>query len=375
MNQLLLEKSGDTAHLALLDDGRLIDYQEVLLDENKVQIGDIYHAKVIRVVKGLSACFVRLRDKEDAFMQMQRPLRPGDSLLVQVKRAAFDKKQAMVSEDIEIAGNYAVLFLGKQGVSLAKSLKDSAFSKQLSFFSLPGAHVMLRSRCSGVRAEVIRNEIDHMAERLQKSEMEKAPAPSLYLKGEGEISRILSEIKEEISLVKCNIQGFSHAGANVVYMQSPFADSDVKKQLGIALRRKIQLSSGVDIIIDPTEALTVIDINSAKGNTKHDAAFSVNLLAVKEIARILRLRGTGGIVLIDCIDMQDKQKRAQVLSALQEALQTDRVKTTVHGFTKLGLIEITRQRKEERKDAENMRCPLCHGSGIRPLEGIWKEEN
>lgn len=151
------------------------------------------------------------------------------------------------------------------------------------------------------------------------------------------------------------------------YAKHPMQLYNVPALLRKALRRKVYLPSGATLVIDPCEALTVIDVNTAKNVAKKTQAQShlaVNLEAAAAIARLLRLRGTGGMVLIDFIDMSGEEEREQVAAAMRVYLKRDRVKTVVHGFTALGLLEMTRTRSDVKLEAERGVCPICGGAGI-----------
>ena len=370
MNKLLIEKKQGKTCLALLKEGELYDYIELNDDEDSLRLGDIFIAKVIRVVKGLNACFVRLDKANDAFMHMKVPHRPGDMLCVQIARPAFDKKQALVKEELELKGNYVILSDKSSGVSFSKSFLDEAKKNELKELFESGFHILFRSRAEKASYADIKKELDELIITLKNLKNNKSLDPKKLFSAENIQAALIESFKEKIDLVISNIRGFELEGAESIYKESDIITDSVKKELKLALRRRIQLKSGIELVFDAAEALTVVDINTAKGRTKGDAAFEANKEAVLQIARLLRLRGTAGIVIVDCIDIDDKQKRAQILSVFEQALREDRVKTTVHGFTRLGLIELTRQRIDERKDAENNRCPYCQGSGIYIAEDI-----
>ena len=150
---------------------------------------------------------------------------------------------------------------------------------------------------------------------------------------------------------------------------SPDCDEVLRllRQRDKALQRRVWLDSGANLVIDPCEAMTVIDVNTAKSTGKRgleDTILRTNLEAAAEVARQVRLRNLGGIILIDMIDMAEDSSREAVLTALREAFRADRVKTVVHGFTSLGLIEMTRKRtRVSLMDALTVPCPHCGGSG------------
>ena len=197
-----------------------------------------------------------------------------------------------------------------------------------------------------------------------------ADAPAMIDSGLGPVEKMLRDTKCDVCEIVTNApEAFANFTVPVRTAPHPMMLYNIQGKLEKSLRRKVWLDCGGNLVIDPCEALTVFDVNSAKdlGTKKGatDTLTRLNIEAAKEIARLLRLRRIGGIVLIDFVDMQTDAERAYVRDALEEALFDDPVKTVIHGFTALGLMEISRKKTSAQlAQINDTPCPHCRGTGI-----------
>ena len=385
-------KDGAQREIAVVEDGKLCEY---LLDNPQESGADaIYLGRVERVVPGMNAAFVDIGQKRNGFLPLEEKsrsclpvkLQAGMRIPVQIRREAHDQKGAFLSRDLTILGQYTILMPMNRYVGVSAKLTDEAQRQRLIALGkgIAGDRFGLVMRTSAQDADeaLIAEEAESLWERWQaiEKQLATAPAPSVISCDDSlldgivrdyaprGIDRIVTD-SEEVAR-----QYGSFAAKVEVSSASLMEDAGLTDQRNKALERFVWLKSGGSLMIDPCEALTVIDVNTGKFTGSRllgDTVRKLNLEACNEIARQLRLRNIGGIIIIDFIDMQEENDRLAVLEALQNALMQDRVKTVVHGFTSLGLVEMTRKRSRTTlRDAWSRTCPHCGGSGRVP----YKEE-
>lgn len=388
MSLLLIEYHGTDREIALLEDGRLVTY---IKDAHQAGLSteDIYLGQVGRVMKSLSAVFVRLSKDLEGFLPFHeipggKVPKPGDQLLVQVKRPPQGSKAAYLTCDIALPGSQVILMPLTPALRISKRIQEEGERQRLLLLAkslaLAGCGLVMRQESVGKQAEEIRPEVEQLLARWQdiRQEAAKRTAPCPIAQAPDALSRLMRELREKPERMLSNqADNPGDSGIAFSYAQNPMQIHDVYHKLAKALRRKINLKSGGTLVIDPCEAMTVIDVNTAKsvlGRDRDKALRDTNAEAAQEIARLLRLRRIGGIVLIDFIDMDAAESRAQVLEALKTALARDPVKTAVHGFTSLGLVELTRKKTDSPLAAASLRvCPACRGSGYVPDEALEEE--
>lgn len=364
-------------------------------------VGNIYLGRTDNIIKNINSAFVSIEKNNTCYYSLNEnkrhyffnpknntALNQGDSILVQVKKAASKSKPATVSSKIELSGYYIVLSLDVDGVLISKKIKDSDIANQLRF----SLNSLLEQKSSTDEARTSKNIcpgliirsnaalltditpavneaemlIDMFLTLYKQALYTKAPtcllqADNGYLNvindmplnelgqiitDDPDIFRIISERYADIFPKEKIILRLYED--NLLPLYSLY---DIKKQFDTALSRRIWLKCGGYIIIDYTEAMTVIDVNSGRYVTKkHDAMakenafYLVNAQAAKEIASQLRLRNISGIVIVDFINMEDSQNMTKILNILKEEFKKDPVTTNVVDTTRLGLVEITRKR-------------------------------
>ena len=318
----------------------------------------VYLGRVDRIVKGMEAAFVKLDGENVGFLpfsECKEKPRSGEMIMVQVKKPPIGEKAAYLTEDIALAGRYTLLTPYTPRYAVSKKIEEEAARSRLyalaSRIAPMGMGLVMRTESADAPEQAVVADVDMLKAAWEETLNRRAgrTAPCL-LKGRedallrllrdehGEIAEILTDWPEEISGVDVPVRA----------CPAPFELQNVCVKLEKSLARKVWLDCGGYLVIDPTEALTVIDVNSGKftGNKSgtENTFLKLNLEAAREIARLLRLRSIGGIVIIDFVDMRDEESRAAVREALETALKDDPVKAVVHGFTSLGLMEMTRKK-------------------------------
>ncbi len=378
MSDLLVERHGNRTELALLEDGELVAYSAADVSAG-AQPEAVYLGRVGRVMPSLNAAFVRLSAQEEGFlpfdeMRGEEKPRPGASVLVQVKKAAARGKAAYLTQDIALAGRYAVLLPFSQGSHVSARTGDDTDRKRLiqlaARLAPAGMALVMRSNALEAEEAKLQAEIARLAQNFAaiQEKAEVTSAPALLKTAQNSVTGMLRDLAEPPARILTNdAASVPDTGIPVETAPNPFLLYRVRDSLSKALRRRVHLKSGAELVIDPCEAMTVFDVNTAQATQDRNKARTIltaNLEAVQEAARLMRLRNISGIVVMDLIDMDSGEDREAVLSALREALKRDPVKTVVHGFTALGLLEMTRRKTTESLKAERLKpCRACGGSG------------
>lgn len=379
INQLLFEYKDNCWEAALLKDGLLFEYRKSLCG---IAAEQIYLAKTDRVVRGMEAVFVKLTDKENGFLpysevkdRISLPPRSGEKVLVQVKKPPVQQKCAYLTCDITLAGRYVILLPYGHGCSVSRRIEDEQTALDLELLGRKlkpeDMGIIMREESAFADIEDIRDEITELQNRWEHIfvKMHEVNPPCLLDEGYSLVETMLRDTKCPVHEIITNVpEEFEEISVPVQYSPNPMSLHNISSKLEKSLRRKVWLRSGGNLVIDPCEAMTVFDVNSAKdlGTKKgmESTSLRLNCEAAEEIARIIRLRSIGGIVLIDFVDMHSEENRTKVRSALEEALRDDPVKTVIHGFTSLGLLEMTRKKTTTPlTQIQDMPCPHCKGTG------------
>ena len=355
-----LEEKNGRSRMAVLEDGIPVELV-VTAPGGEPTVGNLYMGRVINVVPGMQAAFIDIGDEKNAFLPLAeavpagRALRPGDEVLVQVQKNSAGEKGARLTMHWSFPGKYAVLMPTTDSVGVSRHIVDEEARAALMGAADEGGGVVIRTAAQGAPIEDIRAEIQSLRAAwdalFEKAHAQKAPA-CVYSAG-SLLDRALRDLNAPVTLGDI--------------------PPEIEAKLSRALRRKVWLDSGAYLVIDPCEAMTVIDVNSGKYTGKKklsETLLRVNLEAAKEAARQVRLRDVGGIVVIDFADMDTDGEREAVLAAFLEALAPDRAKRHVHGFTGAGLLEMTR--RSLYGPVRNTRtCPRCHGEGV--IQEPWPQ--
>ncbi len=387
MLELIIKRTQKERKIALVENGKLIEYYEETEKDNKNE-GNIYIGVAKDIVKGMQVAFVdigveknsliHLKDilekkdekieKIDLQQEISKYIKPNQKLLVQIKKDSNEKKGARISTHINLPGKYIVLMPNTNIITVSQKIENAEEQERLIKIVkenvTKGNGAIIRTSAKGKGQEVV-EDIKKLEAKwnniLQTSEKEKENAPKLLYKSEDTVGKMLMDLTDkslskvmvndstdynEISRIKNENKEYKNLQIIVKGEESIFDIYDLEQQIKKIENRKIWLKCGGFITIDKTEALTAIDVNTGKytGNkTMEDTVFKVNKEATIEIAKQLRLRDIGGIVIIDYIDMQKEGDKKQIEELLKEELKKDRSKTQVEGFTKLDLMEMTRK--------------------------------
>ena len=383
-------RAGQPREIAVAEDGKLVEY---LLDDGASVAEAIYLGKVERVVSGMKAAFVDIGQEKNGFLPLEErsrsltlpPLREGQRVLVQVKKDAQGTKGAFLTRDISLCGEYVIVMPLNRYIGVSARIEDEGTRENMKRLgqTITGGQygLVMRAGAAGAEEADICEEVETLLARWEaiSKAAPTAHAPSMIHRPRTLLDSLLDDyMPRGVDGVVTDDEGIARMLTGVLPVtiteRDPIEASGMNKQRDKALCRHVWLDSGGSLVIDRCEAMTVIDVNTAKFTGKRDLEDTIlhlNLEACGEIARQVRLRNLSGIILIDMIDMDTEEHRAQVLERLNECFAADRVKTVIHGFTSLGLIEMTRKKsRQPLEDDWTLPCPHCQGAGRVP-----KEEN
>ena len=393
--------------IAILEDGLLVEHYVARRTQSSM-VGNIYLGRVQNVLPSMEAAFVDVGRGRNAVLyagevnwdavgmegkprRIESALKSGDPVLVQVTKDPIGHKGARLTSQITLAGRYLVLIPGGSMMGISRKLPDkerARLKKILKAVVPSGSGVIVRTAAEGASEEQIRDDVARLTrqwEDIEKKRTSTKSAPTL-LRGEPELAvRVVRDIFNE-DFTKLVIEGrdtyatvkeyvdelspeLSDRVEQWVGTEDVFHAHRIDEQLAKGMDRKVWLPSGGTLIIDRTEAMTVIDVNTGKfigaGGTLEETVTRNNLEAAEEIVRQLRLRDIGGIVIIDFVDMVLESNRDLVLRRLVECLGRDRTRHQVTEITSLGLVQMTRKRVGEGLvEAFSTPCEACEGRGF-----------
>jgi ribonuclease G len=395
MNRIIADVGFYETRAAVMEDERLLE----LHFERKFQkslVNNIYLGKVTNVLYGLQTVFLNIGQDKNAFLykdQLSIPIEnvnPGDSLLIQVTKDAIGDKGPKATMNLSLPGKYLVLMPHTDHLGISTKIKDSEERQRLTAWaadlSREGDGIIIRTEAAGQKLQALDKDWGYLQARwkqiLERKDQQQTGMP-IYQE-DALLPRLLRDVtsqKTEFFMVNDEAEAESlreicrvsmpHLLPKIQEIPSdinPFTEFDVEGQWQRAMNREIPLACGGSLVINHTEALTTIDVNTGRyrGATGfQNAALTVNLEAADEIARQLRLRDIGGIIIIDFIDMKDPAAKNRLISELKRSLVSDRQKTVVVGMTRLGLVEMTRKKTRKKVEALfNDSCHCCSGSGL-----------
>lgn len=408
MKQLIFNLATRERRAAMIENEQVVELYIERSLENRI-VGNIYLGKVVNVLPGMQAAFVDIgRDKNgflyrDDLIAYQLGLQSGSmkedesitnfvtkgqEIVVQVTKESFGTKGPKLTEVISFPGKYIVYLPDGRFVAISRKLKEENERKRLKMLCeslLEGNEgAIVRTSCEGVEADLIAQEIqffrEFWLEIIAKKRDKKRP--TMLHQDTDLVGRLVRDVSfEQLSrIVVDHVDEFvylrnllKHDEKSVKKLElykekeNIFSAFGIEKELEKAMRQQVWLKSGGYLMIDQTEALTVIDVNTGKYVGKHglqETVFKTNMEAAGEIARQLRLRDISGIIIIDFIDMKKKSHQKAVLDTFELALEGDRTKTNVVGLTSLGLVEMTRKKiRQNLHDSLTEPCPTCAGKG------------
>ena len=390
MQELLVNTNNEKTNILLVENGKLIEKYEEQPEQERLE-GNIYIGIVENVLPGMQAAFVNIGKEKNTFIHIRDVipkvsnetgnknenfekydikdyLKPKMPILVQIRKDSTNKKGARISAHLSIPGRFIVLMPNEKFITISQKINDEKERERLKNIlknNLPkGYGAIIRTSAENQKEEEILKDIQkiiNISKKIQDEynslKQKNLLNPKLLYKSEGILERIITDLidqdlqkiyvdnKEVLDSVNKKLK--EENKQIVVQLEENILNKyDLKTQLEQLENRKIWLKCGGFITIDKTEALTAIDVNSGKYTGKKDleqTIFTVNKEATIEIAKQLRLRDIGGIIIIDYIDMQNKENEEKIIELLKENLKKDRSKTQIAGFSKLNLLEMTRK--------------------------------
>ena len=385
MIELIVNKNEDSKIIAAIENGKLVEIYEENEESQKARSeGNIYLGVVKDIVLGMQAAFVDIGTEKNSFIHVKDVVpqvdekvekkaipnikdvvKPRQKVLVQIQKDSNDKKGARTTTHIKLTGKYVILMPNTNIVTISQKIVDEKEKDRLLKIirsKLPeNTGAILRTAAEKKTEKDLVQDLQQLINKWQKIkekfESEENKPQLLYTSPcileklildmpENKIDHIEVNDKAEYEQIKNMLENLQEKNIKLELKQNLLEKYELEKQIEKSKQRKIWLSCGGFITIDATEALVAIDVNSGKftgKNTLEDTVYKVNYEATIEIAKQLRLRDIGGIIIIDYIDMQKVENKEKIEKLLRETLKQDRAKTQVEGFTKLNLMELTRK--------------------------------
>lgn len=407
MKQLFVHNTRNLTQSALLEDGRLAEFS-VEKSEGISLVGNLYKGRVVNVLPGMQAAFVDIGLPKNAFLYVDDVLHPhlekqpkekpsisellatGDERIVQVMKEPLGGKGARVTTHVSLPGRWIVYMPHADYIGISKKIEQEAERYRLRTLAeelrAPGEGIILRTNAEGENREALAGDLDALRRIWQEAARfgQTAKAPAELHRDSGLVQRMVRDVitpdTEELIVddEACLEEAKAYLRKSAPALEQKarlYTDSvplfqkfGIREQIERAFQPQVRLSSGGYLVWDQTEALTVIDVNTGKFTGSVDleeTVFRTNLEAAEEIARLLRLRDVGGIIVVDFIDMEKDEHRQQVEQLLETTMKRDRTKCQVVGWTRLGLLEITRKKARESVSSFFFEtCPTCKGRGI-----------
>lgn len=429
--ELIIDSSPTETVIAILNDKKLVELQSED-SENRFSVGDIYLGKIKKIMPGLNAAFVNVGYEKDAFLhyldlgpqfsslnkyttevrskkhhtskldnfkfepdinkggKVNDLLKSGQEIVVQIEKEPISSKGPRLSSELSLAGRYLVLVPFSDRVSVSSKIRSNEEKDRLrrliESIRPPGFGIIIRTVAQDKKVADLHQDLRDLVERWNSSyqRLRNAKPPKKIL---GELDRASAVLRDllskEFNGVHVNDESMVGDIKNLIGTLYPgkeeivkpytgklpiFEHFGVNKQIKGLFGKNVTMTSGAYLIIEHTEAMHVIDVNSGprtkKDNDQEQNALDTNLEAAEEIARQLRLRDMGGIIVVDFIDMRNAGNRKKLYEALKKCMKEDRAKHTILPPSKFGLVQITRQRvRPEMEIKTKETCPTCNGTG------------
>jgi len=402
--EILIDASPREKRAAIVDAGRLQEFY-IERPQDKTIVGNIYKGAIEAVLPSIGAAFVDIGLPKKGFLYLSeieeyfeasdvkpvsvKDIKKGQEILVQVVKESFGTKGPRLTCQIGIAGRYLVLMPQDKEVGVSRRIDDEEERRRLKGILLElknthGVGFIVRTAASGKSAQELSRDavfLTKLWKRMEKvSQSKKAPC-LIYEEYDltlrtirdsftDDVSKLIVNSKDEFHRIRRFMNTFlSYLSRKVELYRGHdlFEEKDIERQISKVFENKVYLKSKAYLVIEPTEGLVVIDVNSGgfkKSLNQEEAAFRVNCEAAQEVAHQLKLRDLGGIIVIDFIDMNKEQHRREVLNVLKKALSLDKAKYDILGISKFGVVEMTRERVHNTVATLSYQaCPYCQGRG------------
>lgn len=391
---------------ALLENERVVEF---FVNRGELLLGDIYSATVENILPGIDAAFVNLGKDKMGFLHAndvpgQGPLKerlvPKQKLLVQITKEPTGHKGPRVSTAISLPGRFLVLVPEERGVSISRRISEARDRARLkavvNLMKPPGVGLIIRTEAKGQGENELFEDFEALWDRWQTvvSDGEASIGPTLIYRDQDLLFRVIRDAySHDVTEIICDtsdgqrraqeyLQGWAGKQTRVTAHtgdESLLVSRGIDREIEAALSERAELPSGGHLNIQPTEALTVIDVNSGRFTSSRTQAETVrrtNLEAAQEIPRQLRLRNIGGMVIVDFIDMDSRKDQQQVLEVFQRVLEDDRAKPQIGQLSDLGLVELTRRRQgQSLRELFTVHCNTCAGLGVTPTLALGPADN
>lgn len=414
MKRMLVQCGQGQIQVAVMEDGKLVEYDNESRGTEQLA-GNMYLGRVVSVLQGMQAAFLDIGLEKNAFLYIddilpahlerqpkEKPpitelVQVGQTLLVQVVKEPVGTKGARVTTHHSIPGRWGVYMPKADYVGVSRKIENETERDRLKSLAErmlgAGEGFIVRTAAEGIEAELVVSDLAELRQRWQMVEeliSRQGRVPRKVYTDFGLLPRWIRDVyQEDVEELWVNDREayllimtlLRHTSASLggrvrLYEERKvplFVSFNVEEQLQNGFKRKVWLENGGYLIVDYTEALTVFDVNTGRYTGSVDleqTARDTNLLAAKEIARLLRLRDIGGLIIIDFIDMEQEAHRQSVYQVLAGEAKKDRTKTVIAGWTKLGLVELTRKKVRDGKERLSVkRCVSCDGTGW-----VWSPE-
>ena len=399
--QIIISSTPEEVRMGLMENGIL---QEFMVERamSAHLVGSIFLGRVSNIVRGIQAAFIDIGLARNAFLYLgeSKDLTEGSSVMIQITKDPRGTKGPTASREITFPGHYAVLFPFANYVGISRKITDDEERtrlRQLAEKCRPeGMGIVIRTEAEGVEAEVLEEDISNLLVEwnVVEARAKRAKAP-VFLHRELDLSvrmvrdyftkdvnEIVVDSLEAFQRIQALLAGLKGAEETELRLwdsgEDVFSGFGLGETLASLADRRVELPGGGYLVIDHTEAMTVIDVNSGSYSGKNnleETIMEINRQAAREIAHQLRLRDIGGIIVVDFIDMHSEENRQEVLSVLENSFAGDKMRPRIQDITVLNLVEITRKKSRQNLEAVLFSdCPVCSGSGrVQSKEAIALE--
>ena len=439
---LIVDVTSTEVHIALMENHRLIELNKESSKGHSFSVGDVYLGKVKKILPALNAAFVDIGDKKEAFVhyldlglyftsfdefvrksnpntdlgelysgipigpilekegRIENVLKPGQMMIVQIVKEPISTKGSRLTAEISLAGRNIVLIPFAEKVSISQKISSKEEKRRLETLVrsiLPKNYgAIIRTAAEGKNAAVLVAELKSLIEKWESSwkKVAKSKGIQLLFTEYSKTTTILRDLlNDSFSNIHVNNEAVYEEIKKYISLISPdqekivklyngkdpiFDHFEVTRQIKSSFGKVVPMKQGAYLVIETTEALNVIDVNSgirSKTDNQEENSFEVNKIAAEEIARQLRLRDMGGIVIVDFIDMDSGEHRNELHKYMQSLMESDRAKHNVLPLTKFGLMQITRQRIRPVTEINTAEvCPVCHGTGKISSSAVIDEQ-
>ena len=439
---LIVDVTSTEVHIALMENHRLIELNKESSKGHSFSVGDVYLGKVKKILPALNAAFVDIGDKKEAFVhyldlglyftsfdefvrksnpnsdlgalyssikigpilekegRIENVLKPGQMMIAQIVKEPISTKGSRLTAEISLAGRNIVLIPFAEKVSISQKISSKEEKRRLETLVrsiLPKNYgAIIRTAAEGKNAAVLVAELKSLIEKWESSwkKVAKSKGIQLLFTEYSKTTTILRDLlNDSFSNIYVNNETVYEEIKKYISLISPdqekivklyngkdpiFDHFEVTRQIKSSFGKVVPMKQGAYLVIETTEALNVIDVNSgirAKTDNQEENTFEVNKIAAEEIARQLRLRDMGGIVIVDFIDMDSGEHRNELHKYMQSLMESDRAKHNVLPLTKFGLMQITRQRIRPVTEINTAEvCPVCHGTGKISSSAVIDEQ-